>query len=98
MARPERPERSRSALPLRQLSRFCYLMNSDLVFGTHSQYPMRRDADCLMLATRQRHNPFQASWSEIKSAAADADPALGLARIQATAKYRRIFDSVKTPP
>src|SRR6266436_1417919 len=61
------------------------------------QYPMRRDADCLMLATRQRHNPFQASWSEIKSAAADADPALGLARIQATAKYRRIFDSVKTP-
>ena len=58
---------------------------------------MRRDADCLMLATRQRHNPFQATWSEIKSAAADADPALGLARIQATAKYRRIFDSMKTP-
>jgi hypothetical protein len=61
------------------------------------QHPMRRDADCLVLATRQRHNPFQATWSEIKSAAADADPALGLARIQATAKYRRIFDSVKTP-
>src|SRR5712672_914417 len=34
MARPERPERSRSALPLRQLSRFCYLINSDMVFGT----------------------------------------------------------------
>jgi hypothetical protein len=61
------------------------------------QHPMRRDADCLMLATRQRHNSFQATWTEIKSAAADADPALGLARIQATAKYRRIFDSVKTP-
>jgi hypothetical protein len=61
------------------------------------QHPMRRDADCLMLATRQRHNPFQATWSEIKSAAADADPALGLARIQATATYRRIFDSVKNP-
>jgi hypothetical protein len=60
-------------------------------------HPMRRDADFLMLATRQRHNVFQATWSEIKSAAADADPALGLARIQATAKYRRIFDSVKTP-
>src|SRR5664279_5371866 len=35
MARPARPERSRSALPLRQLSRFCYLINSDMVFGTH---------------------------------------------------------------
>ena len=61
------------------------------------EHPMRRDADCLMLATRQRHNAFQATWSEIKSAAADTDPALGLARIQATIKYRRIFDSVKTP-
>src|SRR6266852_6432976 len=36
MARPARPERSRSALSLRQLSRFCYLINSDMVFGTHS--------------------------------------------------------------
>src|ERR1700680_47614 len=36
MARPARPERSRSALPLRQLNRFCYLINSDIVFGTHS--------------------------------------------------------------
>jgi ABC-type transport system involved in cytochrome c biogenesis ATPase subunit len=60
-------------------------------------HPMRRDADCLMLATRQRHNAFQATWSEIKLAAADADPMLGLARIQATAKYRRVFESVKTP-
>src|SRR5260221_14348901 len=34
MARPARPERSRSALPLRQLSRFCHLINSDIVFGT----------------------------------------------------------------
>src|ERR1700676_4574910 len=38
MARPERPERSRSALPLRQLSRFCYLINSDMVFGTHNAH------------------------------------------------------------
>src|ERR1035437_2014862 len=35
MAMPARPERSRSALPLRQLSRFCYLINPDMVFGTH---------------------------------------------------------------
>src|ERR1019366_1058294 len=39
MARPARPERSRSALPLRQLSRFCYLINSDMVFGTHNRRP-----------------------------------------------------------
>src|ERR1700674_4726285 len=42
MARPARPERSRSALPLRQLSRFCYLINSDMVFGTHR--PFRQGA------------------------------------------------------
>src|SRR5450759_3174763 len=35
MVRPARPERSRSALPSRQLSRFCYLRNPDRVFGTH---------------------------------------------------------------
>src|ERR1700674_5770110 len=34
MAKPERSERSRSALPLRQLNRFCYLIDSDMVFGT----------------------------------------------------------------
>src|SRR5260370_23736452 len=38
MARPARPELSRSALPLRQLSRFCYLINSDMVFGTHRHH------------------------------------------------------------
>jgi NAD(P)-dependent dehydrogenase (short-subunit alcohol dehydrogenase family) len=37
MVRPARPERSRSALPSRQLSRFCYLRNPDRVFGTHRQ-------------------------------------------------------------
>src|SRR6202165_3221248 len=36
MARPARPERSRSALTLRQLSRFCYSIKPDKVFGTHS--------------------------------------------------------------
>src|ERR1700687_3959594 len=35
MARLARSERTRSALPSRQLSRFCYLVNSDMVFGTH---------------------------------------------------------------
>src|ERR1035437_239102 len=38
MARPAQPERSRSALPLRQVSRFCYLINSDMVFGTRNSF------------------------------------------------------------
>jgi hypothetical protein len=59
--------------------------------------PMRQDVDCLMLATRQRHIAFQATWSEIKLAAADADATLGLSRIMATASYQRVFMSVKNP-
>src|SRR6266849_4178231 len=37
MAGPARPERSTSARPSRQLSRFYRSINSDMVFGTHSQ-------------------------------------------------------------
>jgi len=36
MARPARPERSRSARSSRQLSRFYHSINPDRVFGTHS--------------------------------------------------------------
>src|SRR5712672_1999435 len=39
MARPARPERSRSARPSRQLSRFYRAINSDMVFGTHNEAP-----------------------------------------------------------
>jgi hypothetical protein len=35
MARPARPERSRSARSSRQLSRFDHSINPDRVFGTH---------------------------------------------------------------
>src|ERR1700694_3313405 len=35
MARPARPERSRSARSSRQLSRFYHSINPDRVFGTH---------------------------------------------------------------
>src|SRR4030088_3628577 len=45
MARPARPEQTKSARSSRQLSRFCYLINPDKVFGTHSkqvQHPVRR--------------------------------------------------------
>src|SRR5260221_14448089 len=36
MASPARPEQTKSARSSRQLSRFCYLINPDKVFGTHS--------------------------------------------------------------
>src|SRR5216684_7923263 len=37
MARPARSERSRSARPSRQLSRFYHSINPDRVFGTHNR-------------------------------------------------------------
>src|ERR1700733_15194274 len=36
MARPGRPERNRTARSFRQLRRFHHVINSDKVFGTHS--------------------------------------------------------------
>src|SRR5258706_1387770 len=70
MARPERPERSRSALPLRQLSRFCYLINSDIVFGTHSQPGQRLyriqlsiRSPIISLSQRRPNRYTATSWS-----------------------------------
>ena len=59
--------------------------------------PMRRDKDKQMLVTRGRHNAFMATWSELKNCARDADVALALSRMRATAKHRKIFESVKAP-
>src|ERR1700682_4491603 len=43
MARPARPEQTKSARSSRQLSRFCYLINPDKVFGTHNR--LKTDAN-----------------------------------------------------
>src|SRR5712671_2088724 len=44
MARPARSERSRSARPSRQLSRFYHSINPDRVFGTHrALFPWRSE-------------------------------------------------------
>src|ERR1019366_7446462 len=43
MARPARPERSRSARSSRQLSRFYHSINLDRVFGTHTGLALGRD-------------------------------------------------------
>ena len=50
-----------------------------------------------MLVTRGRHNAFMATWSELKNCARDADVALALSRMRATAKHCKIFESVKAP-
>jgi hypothetical protein len=59
--------------------------------------PMQRGKDCLMLVTRGRKNAFMATWTELKDAAPGADLALARGRMRATAKHRKLFDSVKTP-
>lgn len=59
--------------------------------------PMQRGKDRLMLVTRGRNNAFMATWSELKDAAPGADIALAVGRMTATAKHRKIFESVKAP-
>lgn len=59
--------------------------------------PMQRGKDRLMLVTRGRNNAFMATWSELKDAAPGADIALAVNRMTATAKHRKIFESVKAP-
>lgn len=59
--------------------------------------PMQRGKDRLMLVTRGRNNAFMATWSDLKNAAPGADIALAVGRMTATAKHRKIFESVKAP-
>src|SRR4051794_768193 len=59
--------------------------------------PMKRGKDCLMLATRGHHNQFEAIWADLKNWAPGADLAFAVAQIRATAKHRKVFDSVKAP-
>src|SRR5260221_8662201 len=69
MARPARPERSTSARPSRQLSRFYRSINSDMVFGTHRSYSESEKASqhrempsnavaALLLSGRNRQRRF----------------------------------------
>src|ERR1017187_10666149 len=45
MARPARPERSRSARSSRQLSRFYHSINLDRVFGTHTHQRLTKTGE-----------------------------------------------------
>lgn len=59
--------------------------------------PMQHGKNRLMLVTRGRNNAFMATWSELKGDAPGADIALAVGRMTATAKHRKIFESVKAP-
>ena len=59
--------------------------------------PMRRGKDRMLLVTRGRNAKFMSTWSDLKSAAEGSDPRLALARIKATAKHRKMFESVREP-
>lgn len=59
--------------------------------------PMCRGSDCLALVTRGRKSAFEATWSDIKIWCDGGDAALAIARINATAKHKKVFASVKAP-
>jgi hypothetical protein len=58
---------------------------------------MRRGTDGIALITRDTHTAFSATWADIKTWCAGSDIAFTLARINASAKHRRIFSSVRDP-
>lgn len=61
------------------------------------QAPFNRATDRIGLVTRGRNVAFDAIWSDLKLWCVGADPALAIARIDASATHRRVFDSVRNP-
>jgi hypothetical protein len=59
--------------------------------------PFRKETDRIGLVTRGRHTGFDAIWSDLKSWCEGADELLTLGRINASARHRRVFDSVRLP-
>lgn len=59
--------------------------------------PFNRESDHIALVTRGRHAGFDALWHDIKSWCANGDLELAIARIDASARHRRVFDSVLVP-
>ena len=66
-------------------------------WGQANPNPMQRGKDHLMLVTRGRNEAFMATWSYLKDAAPGADITLAVGRMTATAKHRKMFESVKVP-
>ncbi|NMN77678.1 hypothetical protein AF70_00032420 [Pseudomonas sp. KD5] len=62
-----------------------------------AEAPFCRDTDRIALVTRGRHVAFDALWHDIKSWCTDGNPTLAFARIDASARHRRVFNSIRTP-
>jgi hypothetical protein len=58
--------------------------------------PISKKGDGLALVTRGRNNAFETAWADIKLWSDDDEASLAAARMRATAKHRRIFESIKT--
>ena len=63
---------------------------------TKAGSPFSRSSDVMALASQGTHAGFLATWSEIKTAASGADPALAMAQIAASARCKRIFEALKS--
>lgn len=61
------------------------------------QAPFNRTTDSIGLVTRGRNVAFDAIWYDLKQWSVGADPVLAIARINASATHRRLFDSVRDP-
>jgi hypothetical protein len=59
------------------------------------KHRMKREQDCLVLATRSRHPAFQLLWADIKNWS--GNERLALARINGTTKHRTLFSHIKSP-
>jgi hypothetical protein len=58
---------------------------------------MRRHRDSIALVTRDRHPGFAATWADVKAWCTDSDIDSALAKINASAKHKKIFSSVHDP-
>jgi hypothetical protein len=58
--------------------------------------PFNRATDVMTLATQGTNAGFQGAWSDIKTIASGADPALATAQIAANPRYKRIVDALKS--
>lgn len=58
---------------------------------------MRHGLDSIALVTRDRHPGFSATWADIKTWSADSGIAATLAKMNASAKHRKVFGSVRNP-
>lgn len=59
--------------------------------------PFQREQDGIALATRGYNAAFNSTWQDFKDWCKDGDTASALAKINATQKHRKFFDSIKNP-